>query len=236
MNEKRIAGQRLLQLAEPFLMRSDRDGLAAAIADSWNADCLSLLLDEDEIDSEVLRVAIICIGLVGNMDVCPALMPLLHHDDIAIVSATEDALWSIWFRAGEPIAQRVLSRIAGHIRAKDTENVIEMLTDLIRSQVNYAEAYHQRSQAHYLEGHLEAALRDAKRAYQLNPYHFGALANIGNCYCELGRYQEAIKAYRDVLDLHPHMPEIKSTLRHLRSRIAPSDPTATHLTLATDPD
>lgn len=237
MDEKRIAGQKLLNLAEPFLRRDDRIGLAAAISGSWNAECLTLLINEEEADAEVLRVAAICIGLVGEMDVCPALMPLLHlQDDMAVVSAVEDALWSIWFRAGGTVAQRVLTRIAEHIADRETENVVVMLTDLIRTHPTYAEAYHQRSQAHYLEGHYEAALRDARKAYQLNPYHFGAFANIGNCYSELGRYQEALKTYREVLDLHPHMPGIRSTVKHLRSRLAPSDRHTTPLTLVIDPE
>lgn len=237
MDEKHIAGQKLLSLAQPFLRRDDRAGLAAAISGAWNAECLALLLDEEEVDSDVLRVAAICIGLVGEMEVCPALMPLLHlQDDPGVVSAVEDALWSIWFRAGGPVAQRVLMRIAEHIDKKETENAVEMLTELIRSHPGYAEAYHQRSQVHYLEGRLDAALRDARRACQLNPCHFGALAVVANCYSDLGRYQEALKTYRAVLDLHPHMPGIKSTLRHLRSRLSPADHPATPLTLVVDPE
>ncbi len=234
MDEKQIAGRKLIDLVEPYLKRGDFAELAETLQDEWNAECLSLLLDSD--DPELLRVVAVCIGLIGEMSACPSLMPLLHHGEVHVVSAAEDALWSIWFRAGDPLARRVLSKIAVDIRNEETENVVAMLSDLIRTHPTYAEAFHQRSQAYYIVDNFDAALRDARRAFQLNPYHFGALANVANCYTALGRYTEALATYHEVLRLYPLMPGVRSVVHQIQKRLKPSEQPPFSLTLVSEPD
>jgi tetratricopeptide (TPR) repeat protein len=223
MDEQKYAGQRLVQLAGPFLDRNDRVGLAAALEGCWSAECLALLLDDA--DWTVVRSAAVSLGVVGGVGAGPALTRLLGHIEPDVVEAAEDALWSIWFRAKGPLPQAVLARIAQDIRRGMTENVVPMLTELIRAEPRFAEAHHQRSQAHYLRGAYDEALRDARRAFELNPLHFGALAIIAHCCVELGRIPEALEAYREVLALHPNLTGIRSAIREVRQRLIQSQPT-----------
>ncbi|HKQ46878.1 MAG TPA: tetratricopeptide repeat protein [Phycisphaerae bacterium] len=218
MDEQRYAGQRLVQLAAPYLDRKDRVGLAAALEGEWSPECLALLLEDD--NEAVVRAAAVSLGVVGSGKAGPSLIHLLGHENPDVVEAAEDALWSIWFRAKGSLPQAVLGKIAQAIRNGETENVVPMLTELIRTQPTYAEAFHQRSQAHYLRGEYEEGLRDARRAYELNPLHFGALANIAHCYAAIGHYAEALKSYRDALALYPHQPLIRKAIRELRERVA----------------
>ncbi len=220
MNVQHAAGQRLLRLARPYLDCSNREGLAAALQDAWSLDCLVLLLDDQ--DTEVALVTLVCLGLVGDESVCPAVARRLHHEDYDIVAAAEDALWSIWFRAGGTVAQSVLYKIARRIQANDTDDLIPVLTELIRARPAYAEAVHQRSQAHYLAGEYDAALRDARRTVKLNPLHFGALANQAHALAAIGRYSDALAAYRQVQTIHPQMPGVRAAVRCLRERLTRS--------------
>lgn len=218
MNEKQAAGKRLVQEALPYWRKKDREGLAGIIRDKWSPDCLSLLLDSN--DHEVVETAAAGLGVTAGMDRCPALARLLHHPNGRIVAAAEEALWSIWFRAGGGLGQSVLHCIAQNIRSGRTENTVSMLNELIRSTPNYAEAYHQRSQAHYLAGDFPLALRDARRAFILNPSHFAALANEAHALAALGQWPEAMETYRRVLQLHPHLPGVRESLHHLRGQLA----------------
>jgi tetratricopeptide (TPR) repeat protein len=218
MDEQLAAARRLIELAKPYLLREDRDGLAGQLSDRWSPECLRLLLSSDE--SEVARTAAACLGLVGDLSDGASLAGLLHHQDAAVVAAAEDALWSIWFRAAGPMAQSVLTRIVRGIRAGETENVVPLLTELIRAYPCYAEAYHQRSQAYYLQNCYQRALRDARRACELNPLHFSALANEAHALAALGRSQEALATYRRLRRLHPTMPGIHEAISHLRCHLA----------------
>jgi tetratricopeptide (TPR) repeat protein len=215
-DEDRVAARQLLRLAGPYLRRRDHDGLAARLSEGWSPECLTLLLESDE--SDVVETALICLGLFSDTTVAPAIARCLHHVDQLVASAAENALWSIWFRAGGPMAQAALARIARSIKAGETENVVSMLTELIRAYPNYAEAHHQRSQAYYLQGAYDFALRDARRAVALNPLHFGAQANEAHALAALGRSREALDAYRAAFRLHPTMPGIREAIDHLRER------------------
>jgi tetratricopeptide (TPR) repeat protein len=219
MDEQLVVGHRLVELARPYLQRGDRDGLAEQIAEEWSPECLRLLLTSEDV--EAVAIACTCLGLMGHAPSTLALVELLHHDDPDVVTAAENALWSIWFRAAGPMAQAVLSRIAQAVTAGDIENIVPMLTELIRAYPGYAEAFHQRSQAHYLQNSYQLALQDARRAFQINPHHFGALANQGHALAALGRLRDALKVYRQVLRLHPTMPGIREAVALLRRRVAP---------------
>jgi tetratricopeptide (TPR) repeat protein len=156
------------------------------------------------------------------MSAGPALAGLLGHDNLLIVDAAENALWAIWFREGGPVARAVLYRIDQGIQTQRTENVTAMITELIRAYPAFAEAYHQRAQAHYLDSEFSSALRDARRAHELNPLHFAALALTGHCLALLGRYQDALKTYREVLKIYPKMAGIRESMRAIRSRLEPA--------------
>ena len=234
MDEQGIAAQKLVELARPFLRENDRAGFAAALEGEWSADCLVLLLTSDDV--EVVQAATIGLGLIGDMSLCPVLIDVLHHDDAGLASDAEDAMWSIWFRAAGPVAQGVLTRIAPLIHEEEIDSVVPLLTTLIKSFPGFAEAYHQRSQAQYLLGRYEAALRDAKRAVEMNPVHFGALASLANCLVALGRYEEALETYERVLALHPRMPDIGVAIDQLSHTLKTCRKKPAHLTLVTDSD
>ncbi|MFQ5423949.1 MAG: tetratricopeptide repeat protein [Phycisphaerae bacterium] len=217
MDESCMAGRALVELARPYLDRNDRDGLAARLQERWSPECLSLLLDAEA--PAIAAVAATSLGLIGGDADAPSLARLLHRDEGAVVLAAEDALWSIWFRTGGTLGRSVLVRIAQTIQRGDSEGVIPLLTELIRAQPTFAEAYHQRSAACFLEGDYLPSLRDARRAVELNPLHFGALANVGHCHAALGRYPEALESYRAVLRIHPRMHGIRAAIRAIREKL-----------------
>lgn len=234
MDEQDIAARKLVEFARPYLLRDDLAGLARDLDGSWSADCLALFLESH--DAETIQVVTIALGLVGDMSACAPLLKLLQRDDPRLISLAEDALWSIWFRAAGPVAQGVLTRIAPLIHEKESDNVIPLLTSLIKTFPNFAEAYHQRSQAYSLLGRYQAALRDAKRAIELNPTHFGAMANMANSLVALGRYDEALGHYEAVLRLHPHMPDIDQAIDQLSKMLRTGGTQRTSLSLVTDQD
>src|SRR5262249_28574306 len=106
MDEQQAAAHSLIRLARPFIISQDRDGLAEKLGHVWSADCLKLFLNS--LDVDVVKTAAYCLGLIGTMSDSPALVELLGDGQPLIADTAEDALWSIWFRAGGPIAQTVL--------------------------------------------------------------------------------------------------------------------------------
>jgi len=219
MDESAHAGRRLIQFFDTWRGRA-RDDLAASLADQWSPECLARLLDSPE--RRVVCAAAQAIGLIGRLSDQERLAALLHHADPSVAQSAEDAMWSLWFRDGGPIACAVLTRLARSVDRGDTENVIPLLNDLIRTHPTFAEAFHQRSQVYYLDGAHEESLRDARRAVALNPLHFAALATLGHCHAALGRFSEAIRIYDQVLRIHPAMSGIRQTLQAVRGQRIPA--------------
>jgi len=221
MNERQAAGRYLVEMVESYQPCGDRESLAAGLRSAWTPDCLCLLLSSD--DPEVARCAALSVGLIGDARCGPALAELLYSEDEQVVEAAEDALWSIWLKAGGPRARNALLEAAHAIVEGDSDAVLPILSDLIDRYPGYAEAYHQRSQVYYLSGRYEATLRDAQQAFRMNPLHYGALANQGHALAALGRHAEALNIYRQVLRLNPRMAGIRESIECLRGRLAPAE-------------
>lgn len=221
MDEITLAANQLVDLAAPFIKANDLDGLAARLQTNWTSDCLLLLLDSQ--NSSVIQTVLLCLGLIGSTAVASTVASYLHHQNETIVNSAEDALWSISFRAGGPLPQAVLNKIAASINEGETENVISMLTQLIKSHPTYGEAFHQRSQAYYLQQAYQPALKDARRAFSLNPFHFSALSIQGHCLVAMDRLREGLDCYQRVLAIHPRMVEISDFVRQLRIKLAPKN-------------
>ena len=215
-DQANLVGRRLVDLVHRE--RSTPAKLVAALQEGWSPDCLRLLLASD--DNEIVESAAQSLGLTGSMADVPALAKRLQHEETAVSRAVEQAMWSIFFRAGGDLAQAVLSRIAASIGTGDTETVIPLLTELIRIHPAYAEAYHQRAQAHYLADRYDAGLRDAKRVVRLNPHHFEAVALQGHCLGALGRWTDAVQHYQAALKINPRMTAVRRAMRGVRSRSA----------------
>lgn len=216
MDQANLVGRRLVDLVRREASAPTR--LAATLNEHWSADCLRLQLASGECD--VVEAAAQALGLIGSMADVPALAKCLHHEEVAVSHVAEEAMWSIFFRAGGDLAQAVLSRIAASIGRGDTENVIPLLTELIRTHPAYAEAYHQRAQAHYLADRYDPALRDAMRAVRLNPHHFEAVALQGHCLGALGRWADAVQCYQAGLRINPRMTGVRRAMRGIRNRSA----------------
>ncbi|HWL92135.1 MAG TPA: HEAT repeat domain-containing protein [Phycisphaerae bacterium] len=210
------AATRLLVTVEPFETSGDLTGLTRVLRDDWTPECLMPFLTAG--DEKVERTAALCLGLIGDSAACQALVSLLHHSSAVVVATAEQALWTIWFRAGGQTAQAVLCKIIERMYDRETDNAVPMLTELIRAFPHYAEAHHQRAQASFLQSAYASALRDARKAHRENPFHFGALATQGHALAALGHRSEALAIYREVLMLHPRCEGIEDAIGELRGR------------------
>ena len=84
------AGMRLSREAGRFLALGDEAGLRCYLR--TNCSNYELVEQLGHPEAEVVRVAVICLGLSGRFEHTEALAGVLHHDDYFVVSAAERAL------------------------------------------------------------------------------------------------------------------------------------------------
>ena len=117
--------------------------------------------------------------------------------------AATDVLWSLWTRAPDTYAQRMLNRGMMNLQLGNLAAAEGLLSALIEYCPDYAEGYNQRAFARYLAGDFEAALPDLVRTLSILPRHLGALSGKGLTHLALGQPELAEIEFRRELALNP---------------------------------
>lgn len=206
-----------MQIARPALESGDATLLARQVSVRWRPRDVAMLLDHKLAD--VRRVAAVTLGLVGDMTNSPALARALRDVDDQVPPLAEHSLWSIWFRAGccrtvEPFRQGIAM-----LSKEDYRQALELFTQAIVIDAGFAEAYHQRSVAHFFLNNCCRSMADARRALCLNPYHFAALTGMGHTFMQMGELNQALGCYRRALRIHPRLESVSRLVSQLQRAI-----------------
>jgi tetratricopeptide (TPR) repeat protein len=154
--------------------------------------------------------------LLGTMKACPVLAAHLRDEDREIAQGAADTLWTLWFRGDTPEHNKELQRLA---RIRDREKSLAGLSGLILRAPDFAEAYNQRAIVYFRLKQFDRSIADCEKTLQLNPYHFGAQAGLGQCYLQMRKHRAALKAFRNALRLNPHMDGVAETIRALENAL-----------------
>ena len=184
----------------------------------WSADQIRELLNSRHTDAK--KVALLALGLVAPSCCIAEVARQLRDPDRVVNEMAEHALWLVWFRAGTPQANHELARGAQAIERKEFEHAIKHFDRAITLCPEFAEAHNQRALALYLMERFEPSIESARRAVELMPCHFGALAGMGHCYAHLGKSCAAIENYERALAVNPHLDCIRQTIAELKKNEA----------------
>ena len=167
-------------------------------------------------DAETRRAAVLALGLIGTMDSNAALARVLHDTDPAPARMAADALWQIWFRGGTEDQNNELQRI---LHLPDFEEILAGLDDLVREAPKFAEVYNQRAILFFRRGEFSRSIADCQKALELNPYHFGAQAGMGQCFLKLRKPRLALRAFRMAIETNPTMTQLTETIEMLEKSV-----------------
>jgi tetratricopeptide (TPR) repeat protein len=167
-------------------------------------------------DEETRRAAVLALGLVGTMDSNAALARVLHDPNPAPARMAADALWQIWFRGGTEEQNAELQRV---LHLPDFLEILGGLNELAREAPEFAEVFNQRAILYFQRGDFLRALADCERTLELNPYHFGAQAGMGQCYMKLRKPRAALRAFRQALATNPILTHLSETIESLERSV-----------------
>jgi tetratricopeptide (TPR) repeat protein len=168
------------------------------------------------VDEETRRAAVLGLGLIGTMDSNAPLARVLHDVDPAPARMAADALWQIWFRGGTEEQNAELQRV---LHLPDFLEILAGLDDLAREAPRFAEVFNQRAILYFQRGEFLRSLADCERAIELNPFHFGAQAGMGQCYLKMRRPRAALRAFRQALETNPRMTQLSETIESLERSV-----------------
>ncbi len=129
--------------------------------------------------------------------------------------AIEQEIRAIWAQSGSPSLDLLMSRGAQALAEGDPQAAIEHFTALIDHAPDFAAAWNGRATAYYQAGLYGPALADIARVLTLEPRHFGALTGLAIILEDSGQTEQALAAYRMVLELNPNRTNVLEAIAKL---------------------
>jgi len=127
----------------------------------------------------------------------------LHSVNPEIRAAATEKLWRRWFGAAGAKNERALFRAERLMQSGDAEGAENILNAVIEEQPEFAEAWNRRATLRFIRHQYDTSSADCKMVVQLEPNHFGAWHGLGLGLMNVGKYAEAIRAFRRALAIQP---------------------------------
>jgi len=126
-------------------------------------------------------------------------------------SEIEQKIWKIWStHPKDNELTLMLARGSDAVNDSQFNEAIDIFTNVINLDPNWAEAWNKRATVFYMIGEYQKSQNDINKVLELENRHFGALAGQGLVNIKLKNYEKAIKSYEKALKIYPSMrsPEI----------------------------
>ncbi|MBI1368858.1 MAG: tetratricopeptide repeat protein [Planctomycetes bacterium] len=199
-----------LRVVSPALKRCGADELARQVSLRWTPQQLCQMLHHDHPD--IRKLACVTLGLIGDQRCLKCVGRALRDPDVQVNQLAEHALWSIWFRTGNNESQRFFRKGMAALESDQPSAAVTYFRQAQRCDGQFASAFHQCAIAHYMLDEYLAAIECCRRAVELSPNHFGALATMGHCHAHMGNFPAAAECYRQALAVNPRMDGLASAL------------------------
>jgi tetratricopeptide (TPR) repeat protein len=161
------------------------------------------------------RAAVLSLGFLAGYESNAVLGAALSDSDRGVRTIAESSIRAVWRRAGNEDQQRQLAVVIRYNLARQFDTAVVCATELIEEATGFAEAWNQRAIANFGARRFAESIRDCQQALEINAYHFGAAAGMGQCYLELGDRAAALECFHRSLRLHPDLEGVRTAVRRL---------------------
>lgn len=142
-----------------------------------------------------------------------ALLATAEDEDVA--KAISDAIERVWLHSGSATIDVLMERSIKAMSQKKVDLALKLLDAVVDLAPDFTEAWNRRAYVHFVRKDTERALGDIRRALALDPNHFKALDGLGQILREIGQKKPALKAFRQLLDVHPYWSGAKQAVEEL---------------------
>ena len=137
-----------------------------------------------------------------------------------ISSTTEQEIWKIWSTHPDDVnLTKKLEKGSQFVRDQQFGKAVEIFTEVINLDQNWAEAWNKRATVFYLMGEFKKSQNDIDRVLAIEARHFGALAGQGLVNIQLKNYEKAIQSYRKAKEIYPSMQSPEIMIRQIEELI-----------------
>ena len=134
--------------------------------------------------------------------------------------AIEQKIWKLWNQ--HPTDKNLTIRLeegSEFVRNQKLSKAIEIFTEIIKLDPEWAEAWNKRATALYMIGDYQGSQSDINKVLNLEKRHFGALAGQGLVNIQLKNYEKAIESYQKAQEIYPTMKSPKIMIKQIKELI-----------------
>ncbi len=139
--------------------------------------------------------------------------------DKAAARQVEGRIWAQWARTSSDSTLVLMSRAKTAADAKNYDVAIRLLDTVVKTQPDYVEGWNRRATLRYLKNEYLDSLSDIREVLSREPRHFGALTGLGFIMRELGDDRRALAAFRQALDVNPHLDRVPELVKSLTEKV-----------------
>lgn len=144
---------------------------------------------------------------------------LATADDEDSAKAISEAIERIWLHSGSATIDLLMDRATKAINAKKLDLAQKLLSFVVELAPDYTEGWNRRAYVYFVQNDVEHALGDLRRALALDPNHFKALDGLAQILREIGQKKPALKAFKQLLDVHPYWSGAKQAIEELAREV-----------------
>jgi tetratricopeptide (TPR) repeat protein len=144
---------------------------------------------------------------------------LATADDEDAAKAIADAIERVWLHSGSATVDLLMERSMKAMSDKNNDLALKLLDAVVDLAPDFTEAWNRRAYVHFVRKDTERALGDLRRALALDPHHFKALDGLAQILREMGQKKPALKAFRQLLDIHPYWSGAQQAVDELEREV-----------------
>lgn len=210
----------ITNLYEQYIVEQDTTTYVRQIISCYTNSTLERLACHPH--RETRRAAVLTLGLVGDYESNHVLGRALVDKDRGVRALAENSIRTVWRRAGNERQRQDLQAVVDRVEMKRFTEAVDRATELIEQAPWFAEAWNQRAIAYYHIEQFTDAIRDCRQALEINPYHFGAAAGMGQCHLRLKDQLSALECFRRALRLNPSLENVRAQVVYLQKSLKES--------------
>lgn len=139
----------------------------------------------------------------------------LRSEDETVRARAEKRISDHFSASGSASMDLLLQRGRDAMDKEAFDVALVHFTDLVNLAPDFPEGWNARATAHFRLDDYGAALTDLAEAVALDARHYSALAGLGVVLEAIGDEKGAMVAFRQALEIHPHLDAPKSAVERL---------------------
>jgi tetratricopeptide (TPR) repeat protein len=133
--------------------------------------------------------------------------------------AVAEAIERVWVNSGSDTIDVLMERAMKVVGEKNYDLALKLLDHVVALAPDFTEGWNRRAYVHYMKSEVDLALGDLRRTLALDPNHFKALDGLGQILREIGQKRPALKAFKQLLDVHPYWSGAQDAVDELEREV-----------------